>query len=219
MTNQNLANTKTLSEFKGLQFADYEHSDSSTLPVGILIGIDYYHTFMTSKLIKSKDGPVATGTKVGWVLSGRLGPPSSDLHCLETHLLRTTVEHAHGDLKQQLLKFWEVEEVGSSDNSMVSRFEEDIVHNGVRYVVKLPFKTDHDFLPDNYSVCEARLKSLKNRLVAKGISHDYDKIFRDYERDGIIERVPMQDIAKEAGGTHYLPHRPVVREDKQATIS
>ena len=76
---------------------------------------------------------------MGWVLSGRLGPPSLDMHCLETHILRVTIEPIiHSDL-QTLQKFWQVEEVGSSDHGMVSKFEEDIVHNGTRYVVKLPF--------------------------------------------------------------------------------
>jgi hypothetical protein len=48
---------------------------------------------MTGEVIRSKDGPVASSTKVGWVMSGRLGSASSDMHCLETYLLRTTVEH------------------------------------------------------------------------------------------------------------------------------
>ena len=46
LTNQNLSSVKTLSEFKNLQFADYEHPDILNLPVGILIGIDYYYAFM-----------------------------------------------------------------------------------------------------------------------------------------------------------------------------
>ena len=87
LTNQNLSSVQGLSEFRGLQFADFEHQGSTNLPVGILIGIDYYHTFMTGEIIKSKDCPVASGTKVGWVVSGRLGSPSADMHCLETHLL------------------------------------------------------------------------------------------------------------------------------------
>jgi hypothetical protein len=53
-------------------------------------------------------------------------------------------------------------------------------------------------------------------LVSKGIYSDYISIFKDYEEDRIIERVPVEEIAKGAGATHYLPHRPLfVRISKQ----
>jgi hypothetical protein len=48
---------------------------------------------MTGEVIRRKYGPVAGSTKVGWVMSGGLDPTSSAMHCLETYLLRTTVEH------------------------------------------------------------------------------------------------------------------------------
>ena len=46
---------------------------------------------------------------------------------------------------------------------------------------------------------------------------DYDGIFKDYEANNIIERVPQEEIEVEAGLVHYLPHRPVVREEKETT--
>lgn len=91
---------------------------------------------------------------------------------------------------------------------MVSQFGNDIGHDGTRYVTKLPFKPDHEQLPDNFSVCEGRLTSLKRRLTSKGILREYDTIFTEYEKNGIIERVPSHEIAGEVGGVHYLPHRP-----------
>ena len=203
-----------------LAVCGFEHQDTSNLPVGILIGIDYYHVFMTGEIIRSREGSVATATRVGWVLSGHLGTGSSDMHCLDqTHLLRSVVEQVEegGDLRQELQKFLDVESIGSATSDVVSKFEEDIVHNSTRYLLKLPFKPDHDLLPDNFNACKGRLKALKSRLVSKGIYSDYDTIFKDYEKEGIIKRVPVEEIAKEAGTTHYLPHRPVIREDKQTT--
>jgi hypothetical protein len=83
-------------------------------------------------------------------MSGRLGSASSDMHCLETYLLRTTVEHVDegNDLRQELQKFWDVENVGPSTDCVTSKFEENIMHNGTRYIVKLPFKPDYELLPD-----------------------------------------------------------------------
>ena len=214
LTNQCMSSVRECPEFKELKFADYEDQGANR-PVGILLGIDYYHAFMTGRVVRSSLGPVACETKVGWVVSGSSSSSSGSMHCLETHLLRATVEQeGEGNaLRQELEKFWNVENVGFSRDCV----EEDIVHNGTRYVAKLPFKPDHEPLPDNFGVCEGRLKSLKNRLIAKGILNGYDDIFLEYLENGVIERVPLNEIAMESGRVHYLPHRPVLREDKETT--
>ena len=54
-------------------------------------------------------------------------------------------------------------------------------------------------------------------MERNGLLKDYDDIFKDYEANGIIEKVPEEEIAVEPGAVHYLPHRPVVREDKETT--
>ena len=218
LTNQPINNACKLPEFNNLEFADFEHNHPS-LPVGILIGIDYYHTFMTDQVVKSNAGPVACRTRVGWVLSGRFGSPSSDMHCFETHLLRASVEQRETDqdLRHDLEKFWNVESVGAAKDNVVDQFEDDIVHDGTRYITKLPFKPDHEVLPDNFNVCQGRLKSLKSKLVTNDILSDYDKIFVEYETSQIIERVPSNQVARETGQVHYLPHRPVIRNDKDTT--
>ena len=53
--------------------------------------------------------------------------------------------------------------------------------------------------------------------MSKGILNDCDKILKDYEQNGIIEQVPANEDAGEVGQVHYLPHRPVIREDKETT--
>jgi hypothetical protein len=218
LTNQPIDSACNLPEFKNLELADFEH-DQPGLPVGILIGIDYYHTFMTNRVVKSQAGPVACRTRVGWVLSGRFGSPSPDMHCFETHLLRASVEQrdTDRDLREDLENFWNVESVSAARNNIVDQFENDIVHDKTRYITKLPFKPDHEVLPDNFNVCQGRLKSLKSKLVANNIINDYDQIFVEYEKGQIIERVPSDQVAKEPGQVHYLPHRPVIRNDKDTT--
>jgi hypothetical protein len=120
-----------LEEFEDLELADHE-GDSPNLPVGILIGVDYYHTFMTGKVVRSKAGPVACGTKVGWVVSGKIGAGPPDLHCFETHILRASVERKETSdaLRQDLDQFWSMETIGSSSDCVVSQFD------GTRYVTK-----------------------------------------------------------------------------------
>ena len=39
----------------------------------------------------------------------------------------------------------------------------------------------------------------------------------EYEQNKITEKVSVDKIAKALGQVHYLPHQPIVREDKQIT--
>ena len=50
------------------------------------------------------------------------------------------------------------------DEYVTPKFENDIMHNGERYITKLPLKSNFDSLPDNCKICENRLNKLKVRL-------------------------------------------------------
>ena len=192
--------------------------------LGILVGLDYYHSFFTGKFIRTTGGRTATESIFGWVLSGpvsREGVSShSNLTCSTAHIMRCSFEVPGEDeiLRRDLDRFWQVENVIGSNECVVHQFENDIKYNGERYVTNLPFRPDHDLLPKNLEVCtKARLKNLKHRLERNDLLTDYDGIFKDYEANNIIERVPQEEIEVEAGLVHYLPRRPVVREEKETT--
>ena len=66
------------------------------------------------------------------------------------------------NLENILNQFWSLENIETKDNCVVQNFERDIFYNGQRYVTKLPFKLGHEFLPDNFSVCEQKILTQKN---------------------------------------------------------
>ena len=72
-------------------------------------------------------------------------------------------------------------------------------------------------MPDNFKNCEIRLKNLKGRLLKENLFDYYKNILKNYRENKIIEKVPDDEIAKGSGSAHYLPHRPVVRQDKETT--
>ena len=72
-------------------------------------------------------------------------------------------------------------------------------------------------MPDNFKNCEIRLKNLKDRLLKENLFDDYKDILKNYQENKIIEKVREDEIAKGSGSEHYLPHRPVVRQDKETT--
>ena len=95
----------------------------------------------------------------------------------------------------------------------------DIVFNGRRYDVSLPWKQDSLPLPNNYKSCNSRLLSLYQRLRNNPkLLSEYDKIIHDQLEAGIAERVPTTDSNSSISiGIHYSPHHPVIRHDKDTT--
>ena len=221
---QNISTVKQNMEFiSKLDLADFE-DDKTTQEsrVGILIGVDYYFNFFSGKILKNSEGLVVSSTVLGWVLSGpiNLGNSFFTSVCFETHSMRCNIENigeGTENLESVLNKFWSVENIEAKDNCVIHDFEQYIFHNGQRYVTKLPFRPSHEFLPDNFSVCEQRLKKLKNRLTSENLVEKYDKIFKEYEQNNIIEKETFDEVPKKHGYVHYLPHRPVLREDQETT--
>ena len=175
---------------------------------------------MTGEVIRSYSGPVASSTIVGWVLSGRVGVGSSNTYCLETHLLRSVVGQPEkivegNDLREELQKCWNVKNIEPIQSKVADKFKDDIVYSGMRYVVRLPFKPDHDILPDNYQVSIGRLQSLKTQLVSKGILDDYNLIFQDYEKNGIIECLKKSLPRKQAKSTTFHTGQLFAKTKKQ----
>ena len=73
-----------------LTLADFE-DQNERFPVGVLIGVDFYHKFFLEKIIKDPKGPVASSSVFGSILSG---PAESDpsvaanLSFITDHILR-----------------------------------------------------------------------------------------------------------------------------------
>ena len=191
-----------------------DFTDDPTMEVDILVGGDFYWSFMTGNIIKGPvpNSPTALQTTIGWVLSGQNSTPAGeDTQSMITVSLNTST------FEENMKAFWEVEESPTPVDDVMKSFKSDIQFNGKRYVVKLPFKIDHEFLPDNRRNCERRLNTLCKQLKKKPEQYKlYDQLFREYERDGIIEQVPRVEIG-EPGKVCYLSHRPIVREDRETT--
>ena len=60
-------------------------------------------------------------------------------------------------------------------------------------------RPDHEALHDNFSTCLKRLDSLEKCRERQQIGDDYNEIFVDYERNGIVEKVPKVEVAKDEG--------------------
>ena len=213
----------------GLNLADTPSMSVGTdVEVDILIGADYYWKFVTGTTKRgSKPGPVAVLTRLGWVLSGPViqgtqKEPSCSINLNTTHILRIDAEPVMSNptdhLNNQLEKLWDLETLGIRDNEHTSKpkFMEEIKFNGKHYEVKPPFREEHPLLPDNHTGSVKRLNSLIFRLNTNpNLLQEYDNIIQDQVKSGVVESA--NDVHVPVGKVYYLPHREVVREDKNTT--
>ena len=166
----------------GLELADSGDSHDM-LEVDVLIGSDWYWSFVTGRVIKGTSEPTAIHTKVGWILSGPVGDQVVvNLTLTSTHALRVDTFMAEPSLDDQLKKFWELESLGipKDESSVYERFLQQISFDGRRYEVSLPWKEYHPPLPDHYELCRKRLEGLLKRLKqSPQLFAEYDKILCD----------------------------------------
>ena len=149
--------------------ATYEHllslnlADSSCgvteLKIDVLIGADLYWRFMTEKIMSGESGPVALYTKLGWVISGKMEAEieTTAINVIPTHVMEVDVVNEENlKLDKLVSKFWDLESIGITDEKdvdVMQNFEEKVKFDGSRYTVSLPWKDNHDILPDNYLLC------------------------------------------------------------------
>ena len=71
-------------------------------------------------------------------------------------------------------------------------------------------------MPDNYNLSLGRLKSQLRRLKNKpDVLREYDKIIRDQEKEGIVEKIGNEESTVKR--IHYLPHQAVIQKDAEMT--
>ena len=104
-------------------------------------------------------------------------------------------------------------ELKEDENSILNDFENTVKFNEEtkRYEVKFPMKDNHEILGDNYKLCENRLKGLTRKFEHdKNLLKNYGSIIQEQLNSQVIE---LASKDHEIGNTHYLPHKPVIRED------
>ena len=224
LRNQNIEfAVKEYDHLKNLDLAEIvDYTDS--MEVDILVGLDFYFSFVSGNIIRGSHGPVAVQTNLGWVLSGSYQKDNESdefsTQLFTTHLFNLNLlsEDKHETLTNVMNKFWNIDNLGvQNEVDVLKKFENELTFNGKRYVVKLPLKPHRDQLPDNYSLAMRRLKILLSKLYKQPtLASEYNKIVNQYIEDGIVEYVPSENTG-EINEVHYLPHRAVVRENRETS--
>ncbi|XP_022800794.1 uncharacterized protein LOC111338561 [Stylophora pistillata] len=138
--------------------------------VDILIGADFYFSFMSGKCKKGEatHAPTAVESKLGWILGG----PIEDLPSKNTQSMLSTV--CIDPVTDSLKQFWELESIAIVDKrnapmsleeeESVRQFNEGLTFDGKRYEVPLLWKSDALPLKSNYLQVVKRLESVERQV-------------------------------------------------------
>ena len=203
-----------------------DYTVSSNDEIDVLIGLDFYWDLVTGRIRRKKDKPIVVESILGWMLQTSSSSGGSLTQQSSATALFITASEGN-EINTQLKRFWEIEEIGSNDvvkwtpeETLVdNNFKESISYKAEdeqgRYQVKLPVKDDITQLLSNKDGAITRYKSLKHRLSKnQTLNKQYTEVMEDYIKSGFMEKV-TEDTEPE--GVFYLPHHPIVKEDRATT--
>ena len=139
------------------------------------------------------------------------------LHC------NSLSEQSDDSTSDDIRKMWNLEWMGVDDhgveeNCIFKQFREDLQFDEKerRYVATLPWKQTSCELQDNYDNARKRYLKQMKRLSPEQ-RKKYLAVFKDWEEKDIIEEVPSDEMKPDGRKVFYLPHRPVIKEDRVTT--
>ena len=102
------------------------------------------------------------------------------------------------------------------DRAKIKEFEESIEFKDGAYNVKLPWHEEKiKTVPSNHAVALSVLDRVVTKLDKQNLLEDYSKVFKEQEKEGIIERIKVKP--EEFHKYIWIPHRPIIKVDAQTT--
>ncbi|KAI5732054.1 hypothetical protein M8J77_020456 [Diaphorina citri] len=209
---------------------DFAVDTGSDKPADLLIGSDFYYSFVTGQIRHIRDNLCLVQSKLGWIVSGQ---PSD--HCPNQILSFLTYVSGGENSSSQftipdpplnddnIRELWDLEAIGIRDSpktlqqeEVIEFFRKTTVFEDGRYHVKWPWVQFPADLPVGMGLAIGRLTSLFKRLDP-ATRTQYDQVLKDQLRLGVIEVVdnpeefPLHPV-------HYLPHHCVLQEDKTTKL-
>ncbi|UYV72230.1 hypothetical protein LAZ67_9002259 [Cordylochernes scorpioides] len=192
--------------------------------VELLLGADINPKIATANMIRLSDDLIARETLLGWVVQGKTEGIFPDKNPNQVHnsMLITslmTQEIKVSDLLSLenigVMDDGQAESKKETDQAIMDKFRTETkrLESG-RYEVHLPWIEPALKLKENKSHAEKRLWKMTEDLKKRGFYHHYNKIFKEWEENGIIERIQSdQDDTLE----YFLTHRAVVKSGSSTT--
>ena len=192
--------------------------------INLLIGVDHAELHSAYDEVRgSPCEPVARKTPLGWTC---IASPMAMGIQPATSFYAATLAHSDdvSNINQTLRKFWEVENVPSTNATGLSQDDLEVIKhteetrrliNG-RYEIGMPWKQPRKELPSNYASALRRLGNTEKRLERDSqLASQYGNVIQQYLDKGYIRRVlPEELLQSSPPAGWFLPHFPILRPDK-----
>jgi len=163
---------------------------------------------------------MAIETRLGWTVLGKL--PKESTRSDATVMITTIfVQEAN------LCDLWRLDAISITDSiekadkaerdEQTQKFLIETAKLNVdgRYEIRLPWTENHKLVSSNYDIARNRFERCLDKLASKNLLEAYDNVFKEWLSEGIIEKVPDDEIDNLG---HYLPHRPVIKLNSTTKI-
>ena len=135
--------------------------------IDILIGLDYYWTFVTDEVRRGENGPVAINSRLGCLVSGPIYDNNLESE-EDTHAMLIATKESES-VEMLVEKLWSLDSLGikeSSEEDVMQRFLVSVYfnQNGGRYCVSLPWREGVGMLADNFELCQLIHYYLENTI-------------------------------------------------------
>lgn len=201
----------------------------------ILIGADNWHLIVTRRLLQGKrDEPIASLTKLGWVIHGS-APRSSVLmesntvavlyvntpQCATISRTLSPDNELHAMVKKHFeidsLGITKKERVSPSDARAVELFNTTTKKVNGKYEVRLPWRRDDVTLPPSYESALRRLKSIERKMDK---SDEFKRAYTNQIENLFDKRYAEESSESDLTSPHlwYLPHFAVTNPNKPGKL-
>ncbi|XP_058128544.1 uncharacterized protein LOC131292823 [Anopheles ziemanni] len=188
----------------------------------ILIGIDNLHLMTTLKTIEGSPGqPIAAKTRLGWVICGTQGTPTSR----QPHsVYMCTCTEADSRLDDTLRKYFLTDHISyDSPVTILSRSDEralTILESTTRliderYETSLLWKSDDISLPDNRKMALKRLECLERRMKREpDLANAVNEKLTEHLSKGYVRKLLPEELTSCYARKWYLPIFPITNPNK-----
>lgn len=210
-------NTSTFSHLiNKLELADNDFFKPG--PIDLLLGVNVFcKILLQNKIVNSNNIPSFLQTTLGYIIMG-----DAPIDYQNNFVSRAFCSFTSEPLDGALEKFWTVEELPERKFLSPDEKECENIYSSTTtrnddgsFTVSLPFKESPDKLGNSYVTAKRRFELLEKRFArSPELQVKYNEAIRDYISQNILNKVSEDNISSSG---FYLPHHPVVREDKTTT--
>lgn len=214
VSTENLITSEDLAKFPYLSKVRIPNIKAN---VDLLIGINAPKILEPWEIVNScGTGPYAVRTVLGWVVNGPLNgnsgasgmeiPTATVNKIAVCRLEEMLISQYNHDFNESNVK----KEMSREDIRFMEIMEQSAILQDGKYCLKLPFKTQEVYLPNNFAVAKQRVLGLKKRFLN---NHEFHQEYTGYMNDviskGYAEQIPQEQLHCENGKVWYIPHHGV----------